>query len=453
MSPLKNYHFIIIYKTLTTTLIETLIYNPTKSSGMSLEHLDHNDETLGTWTPSCEICNWKGEPDQEQGKAQAEYLRHCKTPEHKKNKEKVAAELAGIGGPGGETPSPGEKPQQSPELKETPLGSPPIETLTEEETVLFHGEEGIQKLKRAKLEKSLAITPKMTPNIKTWVLAQYDQDNAAQADYNALYMLLISSQIPPQFAQRIVQNIMTMEQRLRVLLQQRQQTNTPFFSSGYPQGQPGTQPVFIMTPQGIQQVQTPQFFNPANPSAPNPGAGGFVIFPQPKEDSKIEKLEKAIEGLAARIEQMQKPEPKEERDVEDIVEEAVARATERPQISKEDVSEIVTKAIETQMVQKERENTMERLTTAMESLSSQVQELRHRPAPAPIPKDISEEGSLEGKKLDIIGNKLGDIHDTTKVALGYLIGPESKPPPKRETRDLTRLDEELDMVAKKIEEE
>lgn len=430
-------------KILTTALIDTLIYFPAKSSGMALEH----DETLGTWNPSCEICGWKGEPDQEQGKAQAEYLRHCKTPEHKKNKEKAAEEL--LAGGGGETPPPGEKPSQ-PQEKETLPGSPPIETLTEEETILFHGEEGIQRLKRAKLEKSLTITPKMTANIKTWVLSQYDQDNAAQIDYNALYMLLISSQIPPQFAQRIVQNIMTMEQRLRALLQQRQQTNTPFFSPGQPQGGLSGTPVFIMTPQGIQQVQTPQFFNSANQGAPNTNAGGFVMFPQPKEDSKMEKLEKTIEGLVAKIEQMQKPEPKEERDVEDIVEEAVARATERPQVSKEDVAEIVTKAIQTQMVAKERESSMERLTSAMETLTEQVQELKHRPTSAPMPKDISEEGSLEGKKLDIIGSKLGDIHDTTKVALGYLMGPESKPPAKRSGKDLTELDENLDKIAQVV---
>lgn len=420
----------------TIALINTLIYFPAKSSGMALEH----DETLGTWNPSCETCGWKGEPDQEQGKAQAEYLRHCKTPEHKKNKEKAAEEL--LAGGGGETPAPGEKPP--------PPGSPPIETLTEEETVLFHGEEGIQRLKRAKLEKSLTITPKMTANIKTWVLSQYDQDNAAQIDYNALYMLLISSQIPPQFAQRIVQNIMTMEQRLRTLLQQRQQTNTPFFSPGQPQGGLSGTPVFIMTPQGIQQVQTPQIFNPANQGAPNPGAGGYIMFPQPKEDPKIEKLEKLIEGLAARIETLQMPEPKEEKGVEEMIDEAVARATEKPQVSKEDVAEIVTKAIQTQMVAKERESSMERLTSAMETLTEQVQELKHRPTSAPMPKDISEEGSLEGKKLDIIGAKLGDIHDTTKVALGYLMGPESKPPAKRSGKDLTELDENLDKIAQVV---
>lgn len=414
---------------------------------MALEH----DETLGIWNPSCELCAWKGEPDQEQGKAQAEYLRHCKTPDHKKRKEKAAEELAGGGsGPGGETPTPGEKLSQ-PQEKEALIGTPAPETLTEEETVLFHGEEGIQKLKRAKLEKSLTITPKMTANIKTWVLSQYDQDNAAQVDYNALYMLLISSQIPPQFAQRIVQNIMTMEQRLRALLQQRQQTNTPFFSPGQSQGQPGTTPMFIMTSQGIQQVNAPQFFNPANPGAPNTGAGGFVFMqPQSKEDPKIERLEKAIEGLAARIETLQKPEPKEEKDVEEIVEAAVARATEKPQVSKEDVAEIVTKAIQTQMVEKERESSMGRLTSAMETLTLQVQELKHRPVSAPMPKDISEEGSLEGKKLDIIGAKLGDLHDTTKVALGYLMGPESKPPAKRSEKDLTDLDENLDKIAKTV---
>lgn len=413
--------------------------------------LDHN-ELESTWIPCCDLCGWKGDTHPEQGKAQAEYQRHCKTPEHKKNKEKAAEEAVGGGGgtgPGGETlPQGGEKPPQTQESKETSPGSPPIETLSEDETVLFYGEEGIQKLKRVKLEKLLTITPKMSQNIKIWVLTQYDQDNAAQADYNALYMLLISSQIHPSFAQRIVQNIMTMEQRLRALLQQRQQTNTPFFSPGQPQGLPATQPLFIMTPQGLQQVQSPQFFNPANSTgAPNPGAGGFIMFPQPKEDPKIEKLEKLIEGLAARIETLQKPESKEEKGVEEIVEAAVARATEKPQISKEDVAEIVTKAIQTQMVEKDRESSMERLTSAMETLTSQVQELKHRPTSAPIPKDISEEGSLEGKKLDIIGAKLGDIHDTTKVALGYLMGPESKPLAKRSGKDLTELDENLDKIA------
>lgn len=417
---------------------------------MALEH----DETLGTWLPVCEICGWKGEPEQEQGKAQTKYLNHCKTPEHKKNKQKTAdaleASAGDVGAGGEETPQPDKKPPQE-QTKTTP-GAPPLETLTEEETVLFHGEDGIQNLKRAKLEKSLTITPKMTANIKTWVLAQYDQDNAAQVDYNALYMLLISSQISPQFAQRIVQNIMTMEQRLRAQLQQRQQTNTPFFSPWQTQGgQPAPQPVFIMTPQGLQQVQTPQFFNPTNlAGTPNPNTGGFIMFSQPKEDPKIERLEKAIEGLAARIEALQKPEPKEERDVEDIVEEAVARATERPQISKEDVSEIVTKAIQSQITEKERESSMNRLTTAMEHLSEEVGELKHRPAQAPMPKDISEEGSLEGKKLDIIGNKLGDIHNTTKIALGYLMGPEGKPPVKRSEKDLTELDENLDKIAKAV---
>lgn len=416
--------------------------------------LDHN-EPEGTWIPLCDLCGWKGDTHQEQGKAQAEYQRHCKTPEHKKNKEKAVAEAEGGGGsigPGGEIPPSGEKPQIPPEAspKETIPGAS-LEALTEEETVLFHGEDGIQSLKRAKLEKSLTITPKMTANIKTWVLAQYDQDNAAQADYNALYMLLISSQIPPQFAQRIVQNIMTMEQRLRAQLQQRQQTNTPFFSPWQPQGgQPATQPVFIMTPQGLQQVQSPQFFNPANPGAPNAGAGGLIMFPQPKEDPKIEKLEKTIEGLAARIEALQKPEPKEEKDVEEIVEEAVAKATERPQISKEDVSEIVTKAIQSQITEKERESSMSRLTTAMETLAEQVQDLKHRPVSPPMPKDISEEGSLEGKKLDIIGAKLGDIHNTTKIALGYLMGPEGKPPAKRSEKDLTELDENLEKLAKTV---
>ncbi len=418
--------------------------------------LDH-DETQDTWAPACEICDWKGEAGQDQGKAQAEYLRHCKTPEHKKKKEKAAEELSG--GAGEQTPHKALEKETPPgALLETlefqEEGRPPRQekTLTEEETVLFHGEEGIQQLKRAKLEKSLTITPKMTANIKTWVLAQYDQDNAAQIDYNALYMLLISSQIPPQFAQRIVQNIMTMEQRLRALLQQRQQTNTPFFSPWQPQGgQPATQPVFIMTPQGLQQVQSPQFFNPANTAgAQNPGAGGFIMFPQPKEDPKMEKLEKTIEGLAARIEALQKPEPKEERDVEDIVEEAVARATERPQVTIQDVSKVVTEAIEKQITEKDRQNSMERLTSAMVSLTEQVQELKHRPASSPMPKDISEEGSLEGKKLDIIGAKLGDIHDTTKVALGYLMGPESKPPAKRSEKDLTELDENLEKIAKVV---
>lgn len=410
--------------------------------------LDHN-ELEGTWIPNCDLCGWKGETHQEQGKAQAEYQRHCKTPDHKKNKEKAAEEAVGGGGgmgPGGETLPPGEKPQQP---LETIPGVPSLETLSDDEMVLFYGEEGIQKLKRTKLEKLLAITPKMSANIKTWVLTQYDQDSAAQTDYNALYTLLISSQLLPAFAQRIVQNIITLEQKLRALLYQRQQPNTPFFSPGQPQGQSGAQPFFIVTSEGrLQQVQGPQFYNPANlTGTQNPGAGGPVFMLPPKEDPKIERLEKAIEGLTAKIETLQKPEIKEEKDVEEIVEAAVARATEKPQISKEDVSEIVTKAIQTQLVEKDRESSMARLTTAMETLTSQVQELKHRPASAPMPKDISEEGSLEGKKLDIIGAKLGDIHDTTKVALGYLMGPEGKPPAKRTGKDLTELDENLDKIA------
>ncbi|MDP2217186.1 MAG: hypothetical protein Q8J68_07875 [Methanolobus sp.] len=413
---------------------------------MTLEH----NEPEGTWIPLCDLCNWKGETHPEQGKAQAEYQRHCKTPEHKKNKQNAADEA--LGGAGrGETPLGEEK--QPPKLieKESMFGAPAIETLSEEETVLFYGEEGIQKLKRVKLDKLLTIMPKMSSNIKTWVMTQYDQDNAAQTDYNALYMLLISSQIDPRFAQRVVQNVITLEQKLRALLQQRLQQNTPFFSPLQPQGgQPNAQPFFVVTPEGrIQQM--PQFFNPTNTGAPNPSPGGLVFMqPQPKEDLRMERVEKAIEGLAAKIETLQKPEPKEEKDVEEMIEEAVFKATEKPQISKEDVSEIVTKAIQNQITEKERESSMNRLTSAMETLSGEVRELKHRPPSAPMPKNISEEGSLEGKKLDIIGSKLGDIHDTTKIALGYLMGPEGKPPAKRTGKDLTELDENLEKIAQTV---
>lgn len=410
--------------------------------------LDRN-EAEGTWIPKCDLCAWTGEPELEQGKAQTQYLNHCKTQEHKENKRIANEESAGKGDEskhpppsddrgGREKTPPGEPPQpQAPKQD----GRKKIEELREEDVVLFYGAEGMKYLKRKKMEQLLTLAPGVSDDVREWVLTNYDQDPAAQSDYNALYNLLIASKVHANFAQRIVQILITIEQKY---MQPQAQYGAYFPNFAQP---PQDQQFMYFPGAGAPGQPRPIFHNPYAPS--NQGYPPGLYYPQPQNVSspvskEIERIEKTVEDLRKAVQASLNPPPPPEKgvnreDIQTMIESGIEKALSKPSLTKEDVVEVV----KTMVIEKEQGDTMKDILEKVKDLKDEVRSVRNNPT---ISKDLSEEGNIEIKKLDVIGNKLDNFHDTVKTGISLLLQDEK--PKSRTLEDITHLDTELERVAK-----
>lgn len=406
------------------------------------------DELNNNWTPKCELCDWTGEPDAEQGKAQAQYLSHCKTPEHKENKKnkqeaKAASDQEVQPPPGDEKPEPvkPDKPvvstEKAPEAKVE--RKPAMSDLSETECITFYGDEGKRFLKRKKLEQLLGMAPDMTDKIIRWVMENYDQDENAKRDLNALYMLLLNCKVKQEYAGRIVQMIMAMEQKW--WNDQNNQANAGMYFSAGPQGQPMQQQFFDWQGRPVPQNFNQPYFNNPDPRM-NQGYPHNYYPPQRQPDPQIEEIKKTVEGLAKSVALLANP-PKAETkpiNIEEAITAAVAKATEKPPLTKEDILDVV------QNVKKkeDEENHLSAIVFELKAMRGDIDRLDKRKTP--MPNDISEAGSIEVAKLDLIGGKLDNIHDTVKKGMELLLAPEEKPL-RRSGDDITRIDSELDRMA------
>lgn len=417
------------------------------------------DELNNTWKPKCDLCDWEGEPDAEQGKAQAQYLSHCKTQEHKENKknkqeEKAAAEPEVQNPPGEDKTEKVEPPKvAAPEPKAE--RKPTMEELSETEILTMHGEEGKRFLKRKKLEQLLGMAPDMSEKITRWVMENYDQDENAKRDLNALYMLLMNCKVKQEYAGRIVQMIMAMETKWWNE-QNNQANNGMYFPTG-PDGRGGG-------PSGFQ-VFYDQWGRPINqnfnqPWLNNPDSrGGYDPRYDPRYDQRydprtsvnpqIEDIKKTVADMAKTVSMLVNPPKPEQQPVskEDIVElvvTAVKKATEEPPLTKQDIVETVVQTVKTLSEKNEEETHLDLIVKELKGMRGDIDRLdRGR---TPMPEKISEEGSIEVKKLDIIGDKLGDIHETVKHGMSLLLTGDEKPR-QRTGEDITTLDAELDRMA------
>lgn len=117
------------------------------------------------------------------------------------------------------------------------------------EYVAQYGELGIGKLRRARLSKLIGIAPDITGKVRTWVMENYDTDEAAKKDPNSLQALLEHSGVSVKTAQRITAIIAGLDQELRSYL-------------------PIEQPYY--GPPGPQQLGRPYYYNPRSPGDQGP---------------------------------------------------------------------------------------------------------------------------------------------------------------------------------------
>jgi hypothetical protein len=109
--------------------------------------------------------------------------------------------------------------------------------MSEREYVTFYGEEGLQKLKRQRLEELLTIAPAVGRRSLSWIMKQYDLDETARRDPNALMGLLQSGGIKDHIAYRIVNSLIALEEEYADLL--RRQTQPYVFPSSRRWGEAG----------------------------------------------------------------------------------------------------------------------------------------------------------------------------------------------------------------------
>lgn len=106
-----------------------------------------------------------------------------------------------------------------------------------------HGREGLNKVKRAFLKKTLAIAPNMSPKIAEWILHKWDINPTIQNDPNAFYELLHNeSGLKPNVAISLSKDVFKLEETYADILEN-QGERPIFISSGPgPSGQTSEQP-------------------------------------------------------------------------------------------------------------------------------------------------------------------------------------------------------------------
>jgi hypothetical protein len=483
------------------------------------------EKTERGWIPSCEICNWVGEPKPEQGQAQVEYMQHCKTKEHKMKKVEIPP------------PSSEEKetPSEEGETFEGEKKTPSIAELTPQEAVLYYGEdEVINYYRRKKLKEFLETAPQVSARQAEWILMNYESDERAKSDPNSLYNLLIQSRLEPQFAYRIVQNLVDMEQKLRLKISGQQ---APAFPPMTPMATP-YMPMPTYPPQFPPQFLTPwqqpqfsswqpQFWQPLNPfyfwqQQPQlPWVQNLErIEKEIKElkeerktkvevkdvgDERYMKIEKELEKMKEdreREERERKEKEREERwqrEINELKEAIKSRSgsevmtitvplrdssgniitgpdgkpvqqmfqgppsyiqailAQKEPITPERIQLLVEQAVskankpkegltkeELQRILDEREE-----KKAWKEIREELKEVRREMEKGRPMAGVSEGTTVELKKLDLIGDKLEDMHDTIKT-FGQAVLQAKEKPRERTPEDITKLDEELSVLAKEV---
>lgn len=469
----------------------------------------------------CDICNWEAEaPDREA--ADKIHGTHFGSKEHKKKvkeKGKEEEEMEGEGEVEGEV------------RKEKKL--PSIEELSPQDAILYYGEdEVINYYKRKKLQEFLETAPQVSAKQTEWIMVNYDSDERAKVDPNSLYSLLLQSRLDPQLAYRIVQNLVDMEQKLR--LKMGRQPVIPFPPVSTPQVIPSP-PLTWQQPQPWQQmqpwIQPLQYPYPQYPYY-------YPHYPQLYQyfkDDRVERLEKELKELRERkievreekevderyvklestVEELKKQREREEQEkrerereerwsreiselkesiksmnrgevitvsiplrdssgniitgpdgkpvqqmfqgppsyIQALIAQHGSGATITPERLQVLIGSEIDKRLKSGGISKEE---LERILEERESkrawkeLQEDLKELRKeiekREKERPL-SGISEPTQIEIKKLDLIGNKLDQMHETVKKGMELVLTERAKPR-ERTLEDITKLDEELSTIAK-----
>jgi len=168
-------------------------------------------------------------------------------------------------------------------LEDIEIGGPPLPSktkMTPREYVLFYGEEGLQKLKRERLVEFLTVAPGVGKRTVGWILKQYDLDETARRDPNALMSLLQSGGIKDHIAYRIVNAIIALENEYSDIIKQQVQ---PYGFYPPQRHEPTIYPPPIQPPRRLNTWREP--FPPPRPYQPQyPQSYGYPYYPPRPED-------------------------------------------------------------------------------------------------------------------------------------------------------------------------
>lgn len=239
-------------------------------------------------------CGWRSGVLESEEEAKKIQSGHYGSKEHKKRiappppAEKVVEGEEKVG----EKVSEGEKVLEGEkEIKKGEKVLPSIGELSPQDAILYYGEEEvINYYRKKKLKEFLDTAPQVSPKQVEWIIMNYDLDERAKSDPNFLYHLLSQSRIEPQLAYRIVQNLVDMEQKLKLKISGQQFPSFP--------PRMGISP-YMQSPQfpiPWQQSQFPPFLQPSQ-QPQDPWQYFYSWMMQQQRDERYEKLEKEIKKL------------------------------------------------------------------------------------------------------------------------------------------------------------
>jgi uncharacterized C2H2 Zn-finger protein len=202
--------------------------------------------------------------------------------------------------------------------------------------IALEGREGLNRLKRRRLEEVLSRHPRITPKVRDYILFVWDTNEAVRDDANVLYGVLRDSGVEPAVAKSITDSVFSLEWKYAGILWEhgieprypaipQQRVTYPYLPQPYPQPPyPLYQPPSHFQPYSQQPYPAqpyPQPYAPYTPYAPpiQPQQQPLtredvvslvrsVIEEKSRRDrieqlqQEIEKIRLAIEGLGSDIE-------------------------------------------------------------------------------------------------------------------------------------------------------